>query len=77
MVFSIEEVGICRLLSPSMRLVKITSQTSIVMTLGGFIYHPWDWMALMSGLYLFYLLSMAWCVYLSWVNVNYIICMAR
>lgn len=59
MVFCIAEVGICRFLSPSMLLVKITPQTHVVMTLRGFIGHPWDWMALMSELYLLCLVSLA------------------
>lgn len=76
-VFMIDDMGICRFLSPSMLFIRMARRTHVVITYRGLAFHPSIWMAFISGLYKLCLVCMAWRMYLLCVNVRFTICMER
>jgi hypothetical protein len=65
----------CRVLS-SLSLFACTSPLTLgILIFRAFNFYPWVWIASSSGLFVF--VSMAWMVYLSWVDVNSMNCMER
>ena len=67
----------CRVLN-SLSLFACTSPLTLaILNFRGFNFYPWAQIASSIGLYLFVFVSMAWMMYLSWVDVNSMNCMER
>ena len=71
------EFGIWRSSKLLILLVCMVPHTLAVTTLRGLAFHPWAWMASISGLYFSCFVLMAWSVYLSWVKVHSMSSMIR